>query len=191
MSVFQGKITIVKIILRYWITSVSSDIRICQKASKTPVDVITIYHRHSREIRQRNHLIRHFLQGIFNLHSTIRHGSYNRNIRHNISLKPIIIAKFLWIKLLNNHLNFRFFSLDSLLYGAHHFPPFEQAFFRHFHAHHLKENVSFRLRLFIAKLNIKLLRQNRTDSYFCTSLSSATSYRHKLHIWMNSKKFSH
>ena len=191
MSVFQGKITIVKIILRHGITSVSSDIRICQKTSKTPVNVITIYHRHSREIRQRNHLIRHFLQGIFNLHSTIRHRSYNRNIWHNISLKPIVIAKFLWIKFLNNYLDFRFFSLNSLLYGAHHFPPFEQAFFRHFHAHHLKENVSFRLRLFIAKLNIKLLRQNCTDSYFCTSLSGATSYRHKLHIWMNSKKFSH
>ena len=191
MSVFQGKITIVKIILRHWITSVSSDIRICQKASKTPINIITIYHRHSREIRQRNHLIRHFFQGIFNLHSTICHRSYNRNIRHNISLKPIVIAKLLWIKFLNNYLDFRFFSLNSLLYGAHHFPPFKQAFFRHFHAHHLKENVSFRLRLFIAKLNIKLLRQNRTDSYFSTSLSSATSYRHKLHIWMNSKKFSH
>ena len=80
---------------------------------------------------------------------------------------------------------------NSLLYGAHHFPPFKQAFFGHFHAHHLKENVSFRLRFFIAKLNIKLLRQNRTDSYFRASLSGATSYRHKLHIWMNGKKFSH
>ena len=191
MSVFQGKITIVKIILRHGITSVSSDIRIRQKTSKTPIYIIAIYHRHSREIRQRNHLIRHFLQRIFNLHSTIRHRSYNRNIRHNIILKPVVIAKLLWIKFLNNYLNFRFFGLNSLLYGAHHFPPFEQAFFRHFHAHHLKENICFRLRLFIAKLNIKLLRQNRTDSYFRTSLSSATSYRHKLHVWMNGKKFSH